>query len=143
MKGKPTAGWRRDLGAIVCILAFYGVLFLLGITCPIKFVTGVSCPGCGMTRAWLSLLRLDVGAAFSYHPLFLLGPMLAAGFLLRDRLSPTLVRVGTWVLTSAFLIVYLVRLVSGCNPEVVAWSPERGLLWRAAQGVLGWLGRMG
>ena len=41
------------------ILIFCGIpilLYVTGIGCPIKFWTGVSCPGCGMTRAWLAAL---------------------------------------------------------------------------------------
>ena len=42
--------------------------------CPFRFFFGISCPGCGMTRALLAALRLDFAAAFSYHPLFFLLP---------------------------------------------------------------------
>lgn len=38
--------------------------------CPFKLWTGLDCPGCGLTRALLSVLVLDVGSAFDYHPLF-------------------------------------------------------------------------
>ncbi len=45
--------------------------------CPIKAVTGIPCPGCGMTRAWLSVLRLDIRKAFAYHPMFWTAPVIA------------------------------------------------------------------
>ena len=59
---------------VLCVIAIaiaYGGMFALGITCPIRFLTGISCPGCGMTRALLSALRFDFQAAFFYHTLWI------------------------------------------------------------------------
>lgn len=38
--------------------------------CPVKFLFGIDCPSCGMTRAFLALMNFDLHLAFSYHPLF-------------------------------------------------------------------------
>lgn len=53
-------------------------LYLLDVGCVFKTVTGLSCPGCGMTRAWLAALRLDLAAAVAYHPLFWVVPLAIA-----------------------------------------------------------------
>jgi hypothetical protein len=50
------------------------------IGCPLRFATHIPCPGCGMTRAFLSFFTLDIGKAFYYHPLFPL--ILAAAIIL-------------------------------------------------------------
>ena len=47
-----------------------GLTVLLDYQCPIRRVTGVICPGCGMSRAWLAALRLDFSEALYYHPMF-------------------------------------------------------------------------
>ena len=42
--------------------------------CPLYAMTGLWCPGCGMTRATHAVLRGDIGAAFGFNlffPLFL------------------------------------------------------------------------
>lgn len=39
------------------------------IPCPIKEITNLYCPGCGITRMLLSLLKLDFIKAFNYNPL--------------------------------------------------------------------------
>ena len=36
--------------------------------CPFKALTGIPCPGCGMTRAMLSLTKGDFRGAFGYNP---------------------------------------------------------------------------
>ena len=38
------------------------------IPCPFHELTGVSCPGCGMTRACVALSRAEFPAAWSLHP---------------------------------------------------------------------------
>lgn len=40
--------------------------------CFFRFYTGLPCPGCGLTRAFLALLRGDWRGSFRYHPLLLL-----------------------------------------------------------------------
>lgn len=66
------------------------VIVCLGLSCPIRSLTGIPCPGCGMTRAWKAALRLDIITAFRYHPMFWSVPVLMAyclfdGKLLRPR----------------------------------------------------------
>lgn len=53
--------------AFLCLIA---VVLLLFYKCPVKMIFGIPCPGCGMTRAFLSFVRLDFKKAFDYHPLF-------------------------------------------------------------------------
>lgn len=128
--------WKEDLTALGMIGVGYGILMVLGITCPIKFVTGMSCPGCGMTRAWLSLLRLDLGAAWVYHPLFWILPVCVVLFLIRHKLPRGVVRGGAAVICALFVGVYLARLWMG-GGDVVVWDPAQGLLprlWRFIQG---------
>jgi hypothetical protein len=36
--------------------------------CPLKALTGIPCPGCGMTRAMLSITKGDFHGAFGYNP---------------------------------------------------------------------------
>ena len=54
-------------GLVFAVLASNG----LSIPCPFKWFIGLDCPGCGNTRAALSLLKLDFAAAFSYNLLWL------------------------------------------------------------------------
>lgn len=58
------------LGALAGMAAVAGIWILLDLGCPIRNVTGVICPGCGMSRAWFAALGLDLPQAFRYHPMF-------------------------------------------------------------------------
>ena len=37
--------------------------------CPFKLLTGIDCPGCGMTRAFMCIILGDPAAAYYYNPL--------------------------------------------------------------------------
>ena len=64
-------GGIKEMATIVAIVAVVAlVLYGTGIGCPIKFLTGISCPGCGLTRAWLAARQGHLRLAVAYHPLF-------------------------------------------------------------------------
>lgn len=62
-------------------LAYGGLCMAVGrplIPCPFYAITGWYCPGCGVSRMCLALLRLDFAAAFQANRLlFLLLPLFA------------------------------------------------------------------
>lgn len=37
--------------------------------CPFRLVTGLPCPGCGLTRSWVFLMHGQLGQSLYYHPL--------------------------------------------------------------------------
>lgn len=128
MKGK-------DARTLAGIALFYVALETLGVTCPIKYFTGISCAGCGMSRAWLALLRLDLPAAFAYHPL-VLAPLVAALLLLfQKRLPRRVFSVGLWSCGLLFVVVYFIRLA--LPGDVVVFAPKTGAVWRLLAGMLG------
>ena len=70
---------KRILKTILVVgVLFIYVIFLQKsqIYSPITYLTKVSMPTTGMTRAWISFIKLDIKTAFQYHGLFLLGPIL-------------------------------------------------------------------
>ncbi len=99
--------------------------------CVLRRVTGISCPGCGLTRAYLACFRLELAEAFSFHPLFLILPPYVLYMLHRlvfnfpgsQRLTITL----TAVMTALLLVVWLIRLA--LRDPVVAFCQEESLLY--------------
>ena len=61
-------------GLILLAASLYAWLAMRGVALPCLFrkFTGLLCPGCGNTRAAMSLLKFDFSCAFTYNPLFLL-----------------------------------------------------------------------
>ena len=70
-KNKRKNGRKELICAVTAVVVLYTAMESIGITCPIKFITGISCAGCGMSRAWMAFLQLDIAKAFAYHPSFL------------------------------------------------------------------------
>ena len=72
----------------ILIILIMGILYGLfvmhtgiGIPCIINLITGYKCPGCGVSRMCIALMRLDVNSAYNYNKvLFLLLPILLAVF---------------------------------------------------------------
>lgn len=62
----------------------YGLFVMhtgIGVPCIINLITGYKCPGCGISRMCMALMRLDVNSAYNYNKvLFLLLPILLAVF---------------------------------------------------------------
>ena len=94
-------------------IALITVLYLLEVGCVFRVQLGVVCPGCGMTRAVLSLLHFDFVGAFKAHPMVFSLPVLYLYFLidgglfkskLWDTLLLSLIGLG-------FLVNWLVNLV--------------------------------
>ena len=122
----------KDIQVLAAVALFYIVIESLGVTCPILFLTGISCAGCGMSRAWLSLLRLDLAGAFAFHPLFWLPPAVLAALLLRRRIPVRVFRALLGACAARFIGVYLIRLL--LPGDVVVWEPSQGLLGRLLRG---------
>lgn len=102
------------LGKIaVCatVLVFLAIGFIFSIPCPILTLTGIPCPGCGMTRAILALLRLDFAAAFSFHPMVFSLPLFVLFFFTDLNLFPKKWQniLSLALLGIAFLLVWLLR----------------------------------
>lgn len=85
----------------------------MGWPCVFRSITGIPCPGCGLSRAWLAVLRLDFGTAFCYHPMFWSIPIFVLFFLLDGRLFRR-----RWInlavitaLLGGIVVCYVIRIV--------------------------------
>lgn len=110
---------KSPLGRALVLLALAAVVALFAALrlplCPTANLFGIPCPGCGLTRATLAMLRGDLAAAFRFHPLvFVLAPLVAVFTLNsayayirgpRPTARPALVtsRVTTWL--AALLLI--------------------------------------
>ena len=118
---------KNEIKTISIILVFYIVIESIGITCPIKFLTGVSCAGCGMSRAFLSALKLDFISAFHFHPLFWLVIPAILLFIFKNKIP--FFKVCFIFIVTLFIIVYLIRMFQP-NDNIVVFNPKSGFIYQ-------------
>lgn len=90
-------------------------ILLFNTKCIFKSIIGVPCPGCGLTRAWISFIKGTISEAFYWHPLFLMIPALAILILLYFKGSFIKYRryilIAIVTIVGLYIIVYIVRMV--------------------------------
>lgn len=121
--------YREIIYSTLAVAALYTAFALLGIGCPIKFITGISCAGCGMTRAWAAVLHLDFDKALSFHPLWWTIPPALCMFIGKRHFRKKTLNISLFIFITAFIIVYLYRMLAG-GQDIVVFEPQNGLIWR-------------
>ena len=132
------AAWDRVteiLPAVFVVAAFYLIMELVGITCPIKFLTGISCAGCGMSRAWLALLHLDIRKAFAYHPLFFTPPIFMIVWMQKGHIKEKVYKNFIFTMIVLYVSVYFVRLII-LKDDIAVFHPENGFIFRIISKIL-------
>ena len=104
---------KGKLLALTAYASLLAVFYLLKIPCLFRYFFRIPCPGCGMTRALLSLLRLDLKGAFCYHPMVWSLPLLGIYFLKNGGLfkDPRADRLLFAAIGTGFFLVWVIRLI--------------------------------
>ncbi len=134
MKERAQKFLKRKLPLLIAV-AIYLIFCTLVTGCPIKFLTGIPCPGCGMTRAILSALRLDFAEAFHFHPLFPLAPLFVLYIFFDDALPRGASRGFGIFFAVIFIGTYIFRIFFTKNP-VVAIDLDRGFVIKSFHKIL-------
>jgi hypothetical protein len=94
-------------------IAIIATLYFTGVGCVFRACFGIICPGCGMTRAVISLLRLDFIGAINHHPMVFSLPILYLYFLIDGGLfkSKLLNTIFLSLIGFGFLVVWLVKIL--------------------------------
>ena len=102
------------------VYAFICNRFHIGLPCIFNCITGLKCPGCGISRMCLALLRLDIIAAWQSNPVVLLllplGIAVFIDVLVRyiksgDRNPKGWSKVAVWVMLVVLLMYGFIRNV--------------------------------
>ena len=117
------------LEAIFAVVLLYAFFHISGIGCPIHFATGISCPGCGMTRAFFSFIRFRFADAFHYHPLVYVMPLIVLILLIKRHISKRFYQILMFTFIVLFVSIYLVRMCDPTN-DIVEFHPEQGFIFR-------------
>ena len=109
-------------GLVLCAVLDPDAVAACPTLCPFRLMTGVDCPGCGLTRALTALLHGDPDGAAAQHPLVFLALPLAVAAVawlvaeavsrrpLTTRVPPALRTGASLALLAAFLVVWVARL---------------------------------
>ena len=134
-KNLSSSEWQ-DIKAIIVIILFYFFMSMIfDIGCPILWITGISCAGCGMTRAWISLLHLDFKAAFHYHPLFWLPAIMVVVYFLKNKLPKRVLSILSAGAIFLFLLIYILRM-SDTSDSIVIFQPWDGIIGKVISQLL-------
>jgi hypothetical protein len=98
-------------------IAAAGLTYLLAvpneykIPCVFNYATGLQCPGCGLTRASLAILRGDIQAAFTFNQLVFFVPLFVGAIYLVRRSKHAKVLTSAIIGIAAFTALgfFLVR----------------------------------
>lgn len=133
---------KRRLALLLALFAgFAGLSALLavtGVNCPVRWLTGFSCPGCGMTRACLALLAgpgglgTRLGRAWRYHPMvFVVVPFILYAVLGKRPLfgGPKRTVAAVCAVCALMLVTYAARLA--LHDPVLSMEWADGQLARA------------
>ena len=116
--------------AFTVVCATVIIMWALNIPCPIKALFGISCAGCGMSRAMLSVLSLDIAAAFAYHPLWLVLPIsLLTIVILSIKGKAKAASIVVYCTLAVFIIVWIIRMISG--DSIVSLDIENSIIGKA------------
>lgn len=114
-------------------LFMMGAVFLLYFyRCPFRYILGIPCPGCGMTRALYAMVRFRFADAWRYHPLvYLIYPAAVAALMEMSgihRFTARTRKMACCGMAVLFVVVYIIRISMGA--DVLCVNPEEGMLLR-------------
>ena len=114
----------KDTLVCICLLAAYYVFIrLTGVCIPCVFrkVTGLKCPGCGLTAMCMYIIQFRFADAFHANPLmFVLSPFLAAALIVKIFFDPVWLgskskayNITVWILLGITFAFGVVRNIAG------------------------------
>ncbi len=111
---RPARDVRIGAAALVGAAAVWPALPLHPpFACPLRAVTGIPCPLCGMTRACVAAVHGHLGASLAFNPGGLLVVLLALAALIRPQWLVR-ARPPTWLMIGALGALWLWNI--GFNP---------------------------
>lgn len=130
---KLVGRYKAYIFYVFIALLYIAAAYIFDLPCPIKYFTGISCMGCGMTRACISALRFDFYSAFYYHPLWIVLPFaVLLMFMFRNRKKPY--NVISAVCLFLLFAVYVYRIAVGS--PVLSFDIRDGAIYRYLSAML-------
>ena len=111
---------KKELLGIGIVL--FLLIFVVGYYCPIYWILGIPCPGCGMTRSLIAFVQGNFTKSFHFHALLIPSAILGLIYLfLKEHRNKVII---TWC--TLMIIYYLYRMI--CLPIEYNWNSLLGNL---------------
>ena len=111
--------WSLKIVVPLLFITIEGLKYLWGAMCPMVIVTGLPCPGCGLTRALISVFKLDFSHACEYNASIYLWIFVAVWWsvfrYIYEKKAPGMSLIIAIVILIT-IIYYLVRMFN-CFPD--------------------------
>ena len=118
----------KKMGYVILVVFIVSIFYLFGPGCPQQALFGISCLGCGMTRAYLQLFQGNVKGALFYHPLFPIVPFAAFFLFFKKKIPKVIFNITMIFIFTLFLFVYLYRL--SMHDPVLKFDIKEGWLYQ-------------
>lgn len=114
----------KDFVILLVIFLIYAVLIIkfdIGIPCIFYEVTGLYCPGCGITRLCVSLFEGDLYQAFRYNPIIFIDvPIIFILFVLDILLKDK--KIIKKITNVLIIILVVITVIFGVLRNIPAFS---------------------
>lgn len=127
----------KKIKSITLIYIFLFLILLLVILtiyhCPLKYIFGISCPTCGLTRAMIYFFKMDFLNAFHYHAFW---PVVVVGSILYILYITKIIKINQKktililciIICLLNLIYYFWRLFN--NSDIVYFDFTESLIYK-------------
>ena len=124
MKNRFLRVLKIYLVLLILFVSYYLLNKFIGLSIPCLFheITGLDCPGCGITRCLFALVSLDIKGAFEANPLvFIYLPFIVMYFLYQsylyiyDKKDKILVKIPNYVMYIILVITILYGIIRNIN----------------------------
>lgn len=120
------------VGVLAFVLYMLLMMLLFHEVCPMLIVTGLPCPGCGLTRAGVLLLLGYTKEAFDMHPFIYVWFAFFLYFLYNRYIKRKPMKYGmqiVGVIIVLMLLFYVYRMIVYFpNVEPMTWSKHRPMI---------------
>ena len=107
------------------IILVYGILYIFtkqGLPCIFHKITGLYCPGCGITRMFISLFKLNIYQAFRYNPLVFILLIVSSFYFLADFLIYRITKAHMNLPKSVYIILLIIVFGFGILRNIPLFS---------------------
>ena len=122
---------KKHIFAILLTILLIILIYVGVYRCPLKYMFGLSCPFCGITRAITYALKFDFSKAFYYHafwPIVLIGIIVHILYEFKVIKMNKVFNISLYVFVILNFVYYIYRLTSGSN--IVYFNFKGSLLYK-------------